>query len=167
MDQDEKLEEALKGVAGQMTLRSTRIEIPNAGGLALRMYMESVEGRKWIHLQNPENRIEKIWLQLVDRDGDRLAEYASRGYPFEAIEDGDMLRAVLETLVERLVAGSGQWPGLADILGARLGEARQQLNRDRSAAQHIPQAEKDLADAELAAGWVARLGQEEVSSPAV
>jgi hypothetical protein len=167
MVSDEKLEEVLHALVGEMSLRSTRVEIPHAGGLSLRMSMERMEGRKWLRLENSDNHTEKIWLRLEDRDGDLLAAYDSRGYPNEAIEDGDMLRAILEILADRLVAGSGQWRGLAELVTQRSQAARSRLVHMRYVAGGIPQAEKTLTDAELAAGWVIQMGREEVGEPAV
>jgi hypothetical protein len=165
MERDAKLKAALHTVVAQMTPRRARIEIEGTGGLALRASTEAKEvghGKGGVTLFNPSLR--RMRLNLVDKKGGWLSSAVSAFYPAEMEEQPEAMAGLRLVVADALVEGGADHRALDTVLDMRQMAARIKVRNAREVAAQLPAMEQDLADAEMAHGWVEAVLEEEAPS---
>jgi hypothetical protein len=148
MANENRLDDALLVVLERLILERPEAEIPDAGGLRLKMSLERM--KSWPVLQSP---LELTWLRLEDSQGNELAAYRTSQGELASRLRGGTLRYTLQILLARLIMGvQGQKP-MTELV--------------EEWAAKAPGVGPADADAEAARGWLRRVAQAEVSGPEV
>ena len=152
MGQEEQLRAVIGEAAKGLSMTTWRVELEGTGGLALVLMMK---------LEDHNAGQERAYLQLRSHDNETLASVVSAwAYEVGTLRDASPLESEMAGLVERLVSGNGFNMPMAVILKRRAEEKRRRLGELRRAADQVPVAMVESAEASTAAAWVDRLAVE-------
>jgi hypothetical protein len=156
MGPEEKLR-AWAEAARELTVTKGRVELEGTGGLSLVMLVK---------VESSNANLERVYLQLRSRDNQTLSSVATGTWAVGLHQNAKWLESAKVKLVEKLVDGDDFNLPMAVILVRRAEEKRRRLAELRRAADQVPDAMVESAEATQAAVWVESVTRE-VEAPAV
>lgn len=154
-EKDVKLKAVLHDLVERITPERKWVKIEGAGGLSLHLDLEVQQpGENWRGLARTDGGWEKVTLRLEDGLGEVLTSASSPIHAAGLAEQAETMRLLRRALVDKIVEGSEDYLALEAILGIREARARTDVRKLQEALVRLPEAKKDLADAEAASNWL-------------
>jgi hypothetical protein len=154
----------LHEVVDSINQEQGKAEIEGSNGLSLRLSGDVQRpGERWQGLARTDGGWRRVNLQVEDAHGEVLAKTWRPAYASEGAAQAEEMALLRHAMVNQIVEGGATQMGLVEILTIRVTKARTEVRNLRAAVSRLPEAEKDLMDAEGAFGWVVAAQEEQIT----